>query len=235
MAYKQISTDFLHYLASTERKEDELVQLPSLTELSEELGVSVARLREQLEVARALGLVEVKPRTGIRRQEYSFSPAVLQSLSYAMELDQSYFFQFADLRNHLEAAYWFEAVEKLTAEDIRELQKLMARAWEKLNSPRVQIPHYEHRQLHMTIFRRLDNQFVQGMLVAYWEAYEKVGLNLYSDFDYLQQVWGYHQQMVNALSQGDYQEGYRFLIEHKDLLHHRSTERPAVVTGPNGV
>jgi DNA-binding FadR family transcriptional regulator len=35
--------------------------------MSKELGVSVALLREQLEVAKAIGLVEVRPRTGIRR------------------------------------------------------------------------------------------------------------------------------------------------------------------------
>src|SRR5512147_2970661 len=105
MARTQISSEFLLYLASSEHEGVGLVQLPSLMEISTKLGVSVARLREQLEVARALGLVDVKPRTGIRRQAYSFSPAVLQSLTYAMELDQAYFFQFADLRNQLEAAY----------------------------------------------------------------------------------------------------------------------------------
>jgi DNA-binding GntR family transcriptional regulator len=105
----------------------------------------------------------------------------------------------------------------------------MACAKQKLNGLRVQIPHSEHRQLHMTIFRRLDNLFVLGILEAYWEAYEKVGLNLYSDYDYLQQVWDYHQKMVDALTKGNFQEGYQFLIEHKDLLHHRSVERSAPV------
>jgi hypothetical protein len=48
----------------------------------------------------------------------------------------------------------------------------MGRAWEKLHSPQVKIPHEEHRQLHMVIYQRLDNPFVLGMLEAYWEAYE---------------------------------------------------------------
>ena len=49
-------SEFLHYLASHKEAED---GLPTLAELSRELGISVATLREQLEVARALGLVEV--------------------------------------------------------------------------------------------------------------------------------------------------------------------------------
>jgi DNA-binding transcriptional MocR family regulator len=74
-------SEFLRYLASREGADNG--DFPSLTDLSSELGVSVASLREQLEVARALGLVEVKPRVGIRRLPFTFLPAVRQSLGYA--------------------------------------------------------------------------------------------------------------------------------------------------------
>jgi DNA-binding FadR family transcriptional regulator len=50
--------------------------LPSLSDLSDELGISVASLREELQVARAMGLVEVKPRTGIKCEPYRFAPRV---------------------------------------------------------------------------------------------------------------------------------------------------------------
>ncbi|MDP2776120.1 MAG: GntR family transcriptional regulator, partial [Anaerolineales bacterium] len=56
-------SEFLRYLAAHPEAEN---SLPPLIELSRELGVGVAALREQLEVARALGLVEVKPRVGMR-------------------------------------------------------------------------------------------------------------------------------------------------------------------------
>ena len=65
-------SDFMRYLAAHDGAEG---SLPPLTDLSRELGISVAALREQLEVARALGLVEVRPRTGTRRLAYSFAPA----------------------------------------------------------------------------------------------------------------------------------------------------------------
>jgi DNA-binding FadR family transcriptional regulator len=199
----------------------EPTQLPSLSEVSKELGVSVALLREQLEVARAIGLVEVRPRTGIRRLPYSFSPAVRQSLSYALAVDSGYFLDYSNLRIHLEASYWEDAACRLTPEDHLELKRLVARAWDKLNGQPIQIPHPEHRQLHMGIYRRLDNPFVLGLLEAYWEAYEAVGLNMYTDIDYLQEVWRYHEQMVQAICDGDYARGYAALLQHKDLLFHR--------------
>jgi DNA-binding FadR family transcriptional regulator len=73
----------------------------------------------------------------------------------------------------------------------------------------------------MAVFRRLENPFVQGILEAYWEAYVAVGLNAYADYTYLQEVWEYHQQMVDAICDGEFERGYQALVEHKDLLYHR--------------
>ncbi len=92
--------------------------------------MSVASLREQLEVARALGLVEVRPRLGTKRRDYSFAPAVRQSLGYALALNSEHFRKYSELRNHVEAAFWYEAVEKLTEQDKNDLQDLIIRAFE---------------------------------------------------------------------------------------------------------
>ena len=56
-----------------------------------------------------------------------------------MALDENSFGAFADLRKHVEAAYWHEAVKKLTADDQSRLRSLMERAWSKLNGSPVQI------------------------------------------------------------------------------------------------
>ncbi len=217
-------SEFLQYLAacSDEQPQGQAdPHLPSLTDLSKNLGISVSTLREQLEVARALGLVEVRPRTGIKRLPYSFQPAVQQSLFYALSLDHAYFSSFSTLRNHVEASFWHEAVRKLLPEDIAALENLLQRAWQKLNGSPIQIPHEEHRLLHLTIFSRLENPFVQGILETYWQAYEAVGLNVYADYQYLQQVWTFHRRIVESIHSADYESGYRALVEHKDLLHHR--------------
>ena len=212
-------SEFLRYLAA---HEDADKYLPSLSDLSRELGVSLASLREQLEVARALGLVEVRPRLGTRRRIYSFTPAIRQSLGYALALNDEHFRKYSDLRNHVESAFWYEAVEKLTSEDKDELQTLIARAWEKLRHDPIQVPHEEHRNLHLKIFSRLENPFVTGILEAYWEAYEAVGLNVFAGgYDYLQEVWRYHQEMVESICNENYKIGYEALVKHTDLLYHR--------------
>ena len=221
MASWNTSAELFDYLASTANDQPEEEKLPTIKSLSEELDIGVSRLREQIEVAKALGLIEVRPRTGMRRLEYKFSPAVWQSLAYAVEINPDHFKAFSDLRRHTEMAYWSQAVSALEPQDHQRLQKLMDQAWGKLRGTPVRIPHKEHRQLHLTIFRRLNNPFVIGILEAYWKAYEAVGLNLYADYEYLQEVWTYHQQMVTAICSGDFEAGYRALSEHADLLYHR--------------
>ena len=221
MPQKQFPSEFFEYLASRVAEGCDSDRLPSLSQLSDELGISVARLREQLEVIKALGLVEVRPRTGIRCLPYSFFPAIWQSLSYAISVDHDYFEAFSDLRKQLERAYWEQAISSLTPEDMAYLDNLMTQAWEKLRGSPVRIPHHEHRELHLCIYRRLGNPFVLGIMEAYWEAYEAVGLSLYTDFDYYEQVWTHHQIMIDAIKQGDYQASYQALDSHFELLRQR--------------
>ncbi len=221
--YPGMMSEFLRYLAARPAQDD---RIPPLADLSQELGVSIAILREQMEVARALGLVEVKPKTGIRRLPYSFRPAVSQSLTYGVSTNQALFSTFSDLRRHIEQVYWYEAVVLLTHADHECLRSLVRKAQEKLSGDPVQIPHWEHREFHLSIFRRLENPFVSGILEAYWELYEDVGLAVFTDYSYLQTVWKYHQKMVESICVSDYSAGYQALIDHMDLLQQRSKPVP---------
>lgn len=223
MLRKQRPFDFLEYLANGSAENGHAVgdRLPSLQELSEEQGVSISVLREQLRVARALGLVEVRPRTGIRRLPYSFTPAVTESLYYAIARERGRFDQFADVRKHLEQAYWREAVSSLTSEDHAKLRQLVDQAFDKLRNEPVRLPHPEHRELHLTIFRHLQNPFVIGLLESYWEAYEEVGLSRYEGLAYLEEVWSYHRRIVEAIIAGDIEASHAALVEHFELIDQR--------------
>jgi DNA-binding FadR family transcriptional regulator len=220
--HKQLS-GFLKYLAATCQGESD--RLPSLVELSSDLELSVASLREQLEVAKALGLVEVRPKTGIRRLPYTFRPAVINSLAYAITVDPDKFKEYSDLRNHLETAYWREAVALLDNADHQYLQELVSKANGKLHGRPVQIPYAEHREFHLAMYRRLQNPFVYGLLEGYWDLYEAFGFNVYANLNYLEQVWQYHKTIVESLISGDIASGYKALIDHMELINQR--KRPA--------
>ena len=211
---------FMQYLAALPQNNQ--VRLPPLAELSQDLGLSVASLREQLEVARMMGLVEVHPRTGIQKMPFTFTKAVSTSLFYGMLTNDDTFAKYADFRKQIELVFWKQAVSLLTEDDHNKLVRLVKRAFEKLHHQPPQIPHEEHKELHLSIFRRLDNPFVQGVLEAYWQAYEESGLAMYTDLQYLEQVWRYHQKMVDAICSGDVDNGYRIVTEHMDLISQRA-------------
>ena len=216
-------SEFLHYIV-----ENGFVpgaRLPSLHEISAELGVSIGKLREQLEGARVLGLVAARPRRGIECNSYSFTPAARASLMFGLATNERLFRDFSELRNAIESAFWQPAVQSLTEDDKQELNQYVSLAWHKLQQSRIQIPHQEHRAFHMTIFRRLDNLFATGLLEAYWDAYEAVELNLYADYDYLTEVWSYHQGIAAAIQRGEIENARALHEEHLLLLRTRGVSR----------
>ncbi len=193
-------------------------RLPTLSAMSQEIGISVGKLREQLEVARSLGLVSVRPRVGTQREPFDFLPAVRDSALFALAAKEATFRQFSEVRRALETALWPEAVARLTAEDVATLQQLVERAYAKLEGEPVHIPNAEHRAFHLTVFSRLDNPFVRGLLEAYWDIYEASELTRLASYAYWLEVWRYHRAIAAAIAAGDFDDGLRLLVEHFQLL-----------------
>lgn len=213
------ASQLLAYLSSGEFQAGD--RLPPIPELAQILGISTSKLREQLEVARVLGFVEVRPKTGIRTREYRFNDSVRTSLAFAVTLDPAHFVEYSKFRFTVEAGFWHEAVAKLQPEDVDMLQAIMDSAWAKLRGNPIRIPKEEHRQLHMTMFKHENNPFVIGVLDAYWDAYEAIGLNVFTDLAYLEETWTYHQKIVDAIREENYAAGHEALVEHMQMLEHR--------------
>lgn len=216
MLLNKLDSRFLNYLVEKQIPPGD--KLPSLTDIGNELGISVGKLREQLEVARNLGLVSVRPRVGIQRQEFDFAPAVLQSVLFGLATNEATFEQYSRLRRSVEASFWHDAVVLLTLEDKENLRKILRDAWAKLRGEPVHVPNIEHRRLHLAIFQRLENPFVQGILSAYWDAYEASELTRFMRYQYWIDVWTYHEQIVEALCVNDFERGRQLLIQHFSLL-----------------
>jgi len=214
-----LPSDLLNYLAQGDYQPGD--RLPTLSELGQEehLNLSISKIREQLEVARALGLVEVRSKTGMRLKPFSFTPAIRLTVLYAMARDISNFDEFKSLRVHMESAYWLEACQKLTPADKDLMQEQVEIAGKKLANNRwIQIPHEEHRKFHLTIFKNLENPFVTGLLEAYWDAYEAVELNRYADYAYHQEVWKYHERILEHICAQEYETARDLFVEHTGLL-----------------
>ena len=221
MSHINLESDLLNFIVANGFEAGD--RLPTINELQHDqhLGVSASKIREQLEVARALGLVEVRSKTGMRMRDYSFTPAVRLSLLYALACDLHNFELFSELRTHTEMAFWNEACSLLTEDDTQVMRDCIEQARAKLSDNWIRIPNQEHRTFHMTIFNRLHNPFVVGILEAYWDAYEAVELNRYADYDYHQRVWDYHERILNEICAGEFEAAKNAFQEHTKLLRYQ--------------
>jgi DNA-binding FadR family transcriptional regulator len=211
-----LNSTFLQYLVDKEISPGQ--RLPALNEISQELGISVGKLREELAVARNMGVVSVRPRLGIQREPFNFSRVLLDGVQFSLATGDAEFEDYSQLRQVVEAGFWDQAVALLTSHEITYLQELVTRAWDKLRGEPIHIPNSEHREFHLTIFSRLNNPYVQGILIAYWEAYKASELTRFASYPYWLEVWTYHERIVDALYNNEYSLGRQLLVEHFSLL-----------------
>jgi DNA-binding FadR family transcriptional regulator len=210
---------FIDYLLkySLEKKEN----LPSINQIGNDLGLSTPCIREQIELARNLGLIQIQPRRGITILPYKFTPAVTKSLYYAIESNIDYFNQYSLLRNQLEKSFFNEAVNLLNKKDLDDIKTIVENAVEKLSGSPIQIPHQEHRSFHLKIYEKLENVFVKGLLESYWDVYELIGLDLFTDMSYLEKVWNYHGLIAKSIINKGYLKAYKLLEDHMNLIFER--------------
>lgn len=205
----------LKYIADATRQDK---PVPSISELSAQLGISKASVREQLEVPKQLGFVEVRTRTGIQKQDFSLTRPLTLSMTYGLRVNPELFQEYASLRRKLEIAYWYEACALLEKSHILELQNLEESANWKINQRPVVIPTTEHRRFHLTIYQPLNNRVLNSVLETYWDLYEASQINYYRDHEYLESVWSYHRQMLDSIESRAYEKGYEALVTHFDLM-----------------
>jgi DNA-binding FadR family transcriptional regulator len=143
---------------------------------------------------------------------------LVDGVLFGLASGEANFEQFSQLRQVVEAGFWNQAVVLLTPADKQHLLDLVAKAWDKLLGEPIHIPNSEHRDLHLTIFKRLDNPFVQGILSTYWDAYEASEWTRFARYKYWIEVWTYHEKIVNSLCNNDFELGRQLLVEHFSLL-----------------
>ena len=181
----------------------------------------VLHLYVTMEVPKALGIISSSPHKGNYFSKYSFTPAVVTSLSYAINTNQDNFWQYAQIRRVIEESFFVDAAKLLSDSDVTELNQIVMSASEKMNMDPIQIPHIEHRQFHLKIYSQINNIFIKGILEGYWHVYEEFGLNIYSNLEYLHKVWDFHKRVVMAIQERDYSKAQFWLIAHMGLISQR--------------
>ncbi len=109
MQLTRLDSQFLRYLIDNDIRPGQ--RLPALNDISQEMGISVGKLREQMEVARKMGLVSARPRLGIQREPFDFSQILLMVCFFGLATGEADFEQFSQLRQVVETGFWDQAVQ----------------------------------------------------------------------------------------------------------------------------
>ena len=224
MLHEQMDSEVLQYIVHERlqtKDGEELNKLPAMGDLAKALRVSRGKLREELIAAQAFGIVEMRPGDGTYVRPFDFYAPIRTLVLYGIAGDKHSFDQYYRLRAQLEISFWNEAVRGLSEADLARLYQIQEQAEAKLSSTPVEIPHQEHRELHLGLFGRLDNPFVLGLIAAYWDAYEAVGLHRYYDLSYFTTMWNWHRKLIDAIAAGEFDQGKDILIRHFTLLEDR--------------
>jgi DNA-binding FadR family transcriptional regulator len=154
--------------------------LPPETQLAEGLGVGRSSVREAMKSLQSLGIVDVRRGEGFMVREWNLDP-VLETLSYGIRFNQAAFAELLQIRVWLEAATVSEVLQRITPQDIDELDTIMqnwaarfdtVQAWADLDE-----------QFHAVLYRTLDNETFTNLLTVFWRAFETVDETLTGEAD----------------------------------------------------
>lgn len=167
-------------------------------QIAEELGVSRTPVREAIRKLELEGLVVMVPRKG----------AYVSNVSIK---DISDVFQ---IRRALEGLAAELAAEKLTEEQLEELEQLLARTAETVNKLDVMTTVDIDTGFHQVIYEASRNEKLSSMLYHLREQIQRFRTQSLSRPGRLQQALMEHKAIMEALKEGDGELARRLVEEH---------------------
>lgn len=192
-------------------------RLPGEEWFASALGVGRPLVREALKGLEAVGAVET--RKGIGRFVGAFEPATYLGHFTTDILIQSFTErELAEARCLLEISAVAEAVERLTDQDLSDLQRRLAAMRERVE--RIESYIEEDVDLHRIIMRRTDNRLISVMLDAIYALNVARGAPL-ADPTLMAEDLAQHEAIVEAIVARDRVAARLRLMDHFDTTARR--------------
>ena len=178
--------------------------LPTEMELSQELNVSRNVVREAIKVLASKGLLEVRPKTGMRirpRSDWNLFDPDLLAWTFEIGPDEKFFRDLYDLRSIIEPAAAARAALRATRAEIAELQEWYRQMELAVDDREAHIR--ADAKFHATIIAACHNELLQQINSTYWIALE-------STFQFTTQIQGgmaatlpVHKAILEAIQRHD--------------------------------
>ncbi|HML20281.1 MAG TPA: FadR/GntR family transcriptional regulator [Aggregatilinea sp.] len=152
--------------------------LPPEAQLAADLGVGRSSIREAMKSLQSLGIVRVQRGEGFFVRKWNLDP-VLETLSYGICFNPAAFRELLQIRIWLESATIGEVVERITPDDIAQLDAIM-QAWKARANSNAGFADLDE-QFHNVLYQSLENDTFVSLLRVFWRAFETVNDDLGGD------------------------------------------------------
>lgn len=186
-------------------------RLPTETVLAEQLGVSRLSVREALRVMESWGILQSKPRDGIRLKTLSMKP-VTDHLSFWLDMEGVTFYQMSVARLVLEEAILPLVAENADEQDFQRMEAAIARMREhaQRNEPDIEAD----LDFHLALNAATKNLALQSFGTMLQEFFAKMRGHIIPLGAPLWQAISEHEQIVKALRNKDVTEAQRVIRIH---------------------
>ena len=173
--------------------------LPAEGEFALDLGVSRGPVREAVKSLESLGIIEVRRGEGLFVREWNFDP-VLETLQFGMRVSPETLAELYQIRKWLEIAVIGDAVNKISDDELMQLDILMLQ-WERAMKAGEEYIQFDE-EFHRIILGTLQNQTLMKLFSSFWVAFNShEGRELYSpDLD---RAIHAHRSVLEAIKKRD--------------------------------
>jgi DNA-binding FadR family transcriptional regulator len=188
--------------------------IPTEHELAASLGVSRTAVREALKSLESLGIIEVRPGVGRFLKPFNFN-AILENLSYGIDMDVKDFKDILDVRIALESAFLEHYVGHYDKVQIRKLRDILD-AMRRLDagggdeSSMIRV----HALFHLALYQDQGNALLLSLIKIFATIQRSMTLvNRYRTQD-TKEFIDLHSALVDAIERGNAAEVRTTLLEH---------------------
>ncbi|WP_455381239.1 FadR/GntR family transcriptional regulator [Salinispira pacifica] len=199
--HRRVQTSLKEYFVASGMKAGD--PIPTEMELASSLGISRTAIREGLKGLEALGIVEVRPGIGRFLRGFNFE-AILDNLSYGIEMNVSDFRDILEVRIALESSFLVRDLEKFTTADIRGLSEIVD-SMERLVAVNAEEKELikVHTSFHLELYRHSANELLLNLIRIFATIQRNLTLiNRYRTTNKTEFI-AQHRRLIEAIEKRD--------------------------------
>jgi len=204
--------------------------LPTEKALEEQLGISRTSIREALRSLEAIGIVESRQGVGRFLREFNYD-AILENLSYNINVNVKDFREIIDVRMALESCFLERVVPRIDENDIHQLYEILDKMAEEVSAGEEEQQLIRvHTEFHLKLYEKENNKLLLHLIRIFATIQRMLTVaNRYHTSDRKEFI-ELHRRLVQAIERRDPVLAVDRLVEHfKDVVawiqEHEQEER----------